>query len=80
MTVLIVVLVVVVAAILAGLALSVRIVKQYEMGVLFRFGRLVGTRAPGFGSSSRSPTFSTGSRCASSPSRSSRRASSPRTT
>jgi regulator of protease activity HflC (stomatin/prohibitin superfamily) len=47
MTVLIVVLVVVVAAILAGLALSVRIVKQYEMGVLFRFGRLVGTRGPG---------------------------------
>jgi regulator of protease activity HflC (stomatin/prohibitin superfamily) len=47
MTVLIVVLVVVVAAILAGLALSVRIVKQYEMGVLFRVGRLVGTRGPG---------------------------------
>ncbi|PZH16602.1 band 7 domain-containing protein [Streptomyces sp. NTH33] len=29
------------------LALSVRIVKQYEKGVLFRFGRLVGTRSPG---------------------------------
>lgn len=30
-----------------GLALSVRIVKQYERGVLFRLGRVVGERAPG---------------------------------
>jgi regulator of protease activity HflC (stomatin/prohibitin superfamily) len=29
------------------LALAVRIVKQCERGVLFRFGRLVGTRGPG---------------------------------
>ncbi len=29
------------------LAMAVRIVKQYERGVLFRFGRLVGTREPG---------------------------------
>jgi regulator of protease activity HflC (stomatin/prohibitin superfamily) len=29
------------------LALSVKVVKQYEEGVLFRFGRLVGTRSPG---------------------------------
>ncbi|MFF4570465.1 slipin family protein [Streptomyces sp. NPDC001410] len=29
------------------LAFSVRVVKQYERGVLFRFGRLVGTRSPG---------------------------------
>jgi regulator of protease activity HflC (stomatin/prohibitin superfamily) len=29
------------------LALSIRIVRQYERGVLFRFGRLVGTREPG---------------------------------
>ncbi|MFJ3302974.1 slipin family protein [Streptomyces sp. NPDC086549] len=29
------------------LAFSVRVVKQYEKGVLFRFGRLVGTRSPG---------------------------------
>ena len=29
------------------LALSLRIVKQYEQGVLFRLGRVVGVRAPG---------------------------------
>jgi regulator of protease activity HflC (stomatin/prohibitin superfamily) len=28
-------------------AWSIRVVKQYERGVLFRFGRLVGTRTPG---------------------------------
>jgi regulator of protease activity HflC (stomatin/prohibitin superfamily) len=32
---------------LLGLALSVRIVKQYERGVLFRLGRVVGVREPG---------------------------------
>ncbi len=32
---------------LAELALGVRIVKQYERGVLFRLGRVVGTRGPG---------------------------------
>jgi regulator of protease activity HflC (stomatin/prohibitin superfamily) len=39
----------VVVAVLAvlALALAVKIVKQYENGVLFRFGRLVGTRDPG---------------------------------
>jgi regulator of protease activity HflC (stomatin/prohibitin superfamily) len=31
----------------AGLALSVRIVKQYEQGVLFRLGRVTGVKAPG---------------------------------
>ncbi|MEU2551394.1 slipin family protein [Streptomyces sp. NPDC013313] len=30
-----------------ALSLSVKVVKQYEKGVLFRFGRLVGTRSPG---------------------------------
>ncbi|BBC93109.1 slipin family protein [Streptomyces griseofuscus] len=30
-----------------ALALSVKVVKQYEEGVLFRFGRLLGTRSPG---------------------------------
>ncbi|GGW33305.1 hypothetical protein GCM10010503_06650 [Streptomyces lucensis JCM 4490] len=30
-----------------ALALSVKVVKQYEKGVLLRFGRLVGTRSPG---------------------------------
>src|SRR6266487_3979793 len=41
--------VVVVLAVLAllGLALSVRIVKQYEKGVLFRLGRVIGVREPG---------------------------------
>jgi len=41
------ILVVLAALVLMTLALAVRIVKQYERGVLFRFGRLVGTRAPG---------------------------------
>src|SRR4029453_1489465 len=41
--------VVVVVTVLAliGLALSVRIVQQYEKGVLFRLGRVVGVREPG---------------------------------
>src|ERR687892_1316422 len=40
---------VVVVAVLAllGLALSVRIVQQYQKGVLFRLGRVVGVREPG---------------------------------
>jgi regulator of protease activity HflC (stomatin/prohibitin superfamily) len=41
-----VVIVVVIVAVI-GLALSVRIVKQYEQGVLFRLGRVVGVRQPG---------------------------------
>jgi regulator of protease activity HflC (stomatin/prohibitin superfamily) len=45
MTVLIIVLVVAVLLIL--LATAVKIIKQYERGVLFRFGRVVGTREPG---------------------------------
>ncbi len=44
----IIVLVVVVAVLLAlALVLALRVVKQYEEGVLFRLGRLVGTRGPG---------------------------------
>jgi regulator of protease activity HflC (stomatin/prohibitin superfamily) len=41
--------VVVAVAVLAllGLALSVRIVQQYERGVLFRLGRVIGVREPG---------------------------------
>jgi len=38
---------VVVLVLLLGLAMAVKIVKQYERGVLFRFGRLRGTRNPG---------------------------------
>jgi regulator of protease activity HflC (stomatin/prohibitin superfamily) len=38
---------VLVIVVVLGLALGVRIVKQYEQGVLFRLGRFVGVRAPG---------------------------------
>ena len=48
MGVLIAVVVIVVLLALLGFGLSVRIVKQYEQGVLFRLGRLQGPRAPGF--------------------------------
>src|SRR6186997_2650818 len=41
------VLVVVTVLLLIGLALSVRIVQQYEKGVLFRLGRVIGVREPG---------------------------------
>jgi regulator of protease activity HflC (stomatin/prohibitin superfamily) len=44
---LLIVLVVIAALALLGLALSVRIVQQYEKGVLFRLGRVVGVREPG---------------------------------
>ncbi len=44
----IVVVLIVIAALLALiLVLALRVVKQYEEGVLFRLGRLVGTREPG---------------------------------
>jgi regulator of protease activity HflC (stomatin/prohibitin superfamily) len=45
--VLIIVVVVVVVVLLIVAAMSVRIVKQYEQGVLFRLGRVLGARAPG---------------------------------
>jgi regulator of protease activity HflC (stomatin/prohibitin superfamily) len=48
MGVLIIVIVVVVLLALLWFGLSVRIVQQYEEGVLFRLGRLQGSRAPGF--------------------------------
>ena len=48
MGVLIAVVVIVVLLLLLGFGLSVRIVKQYEQGVLFRLGRLRSSRAPGF--------------------------------
>ncbi len=40
-------LIVVVVVVVLVLALALRIVKQYEQGVLFRFGRVVGVRQPG---------------------------------
>ena len=39
---------VIVAVVLVLLPLAVKIVKQYERGVVLRFGRLIGTRTPGF--------------------------------
>jgi regulator of protease activity HflC (stomatin/prohibitin superfamily) len=48
MNILITVLVIIIVVALLGLAMSARIVKQYEDGVLFRLGRVVGERAPGF--------------------------------
>ncbi|HEX2904874.1 MAG TPA: slipin family protein [Jatrophihabitans sp.] len=47
MGVLLAVLLVLLAILLLLAALAVRIVQQYQRGVLFRFGRLVGERAPG---------------------------------
>ncbi|MGW2095731.1 slipin family protein [Promicromonospora sukumoe] len=41
------ILILVLVLVLIGLAMAVKIVKQYEKGVLFRFGRLKGTREPG---------------------------------
>jgi regulator of protease activity HflC (stomatin/prohibitin superfamily) len=41
------ILVVIVVLLLLGMALALRIVKQYEVGVLFRLGKVVGTRSPG---------------------------------
>jgi regulator of protease activity HflC (stomatin/prohibitin superfamily) len=48
MTVAITVVVVVLVVALLGMLMSARIVQQYEQGVLFRFGRVLGTRKPGF--------------------------------
>ena len=47
MKALVIVLVIVVILLLIGLAMAVKIVKQYEQGVLFRLGRLKGSRNPG---------------------------------
>ncbi|MEZ0093278.1 slipin family protein [Streptacidiphilus sp. EB129] len=47
MTVLIVLIVVVLLLALLGVGLGVKIVKQYEQGVLFRLGRVLGEREPG---------------------------------
>jgi len=48
MKTLIVIAVVVIVLILIGAAMSARIVKRYEQGVLFRLGRVQGRRNPGF--------------------------------
>jgi regulator of protease activity HflC (stomatin/prohibitin superfamily) len=38
---------IVVVLVLIALGLAVHVVNQYEMGVQFRFGRVVGTKKPG---------------------------------
>ncbi len=48
MKILIVVVVIIVVVALLAMASAARIVKQYEEGVLFRLGRVLGTRQPGF--------------------------------
>ena len=48
MKALIIIIVILAALCLLGLAISIKIVKQYEQGVLFRFGRVLGARKPGF--------------------------------
>jgi regulator of protease activity HflC (stomatin/prohibitin superfamily) len=47
MKILIIAVVVVAVLLVLGLALSVRVVKQYQKGVLFRLGRALGAREPG---------------------------------
>ena len=47
MSTLVTVLVVVLVVLLLGLALAVKVVKQYEQGVMFRLGKVVGSRRPG---------------------------------
>ncbi|MFD4634019.1 slipin family protein [Streptomyces sp. NPDC058284] len=47
MQLLIILIVVIGLLALLGLAMALKIVKQYEKGVLFRLGRLAGTRTPG---------------------------------
>ncbi|MGI8760805.1 MAG: slipin family protein, partial [Jatrophihabitantaceae bacterium] len=48
MKIVVTVIVVVVVVLLLGAAMSARIIKQYEEGVLFRLGRVIGERMPGF--------------------------------
>jgi regulator of protease activity HflC (stomatin/prohibitin superfamily) len=47
MKIIIIVAVIVVVLLLIGMALSVRVVKQYEQEVLFRLGKVTGARVPG---------------------------------
>jgi regulator of protease activity HflC (stomatin/prohibitin superfamily) len=47
MTAIVVALIIVAAVAVFGLLLSIRVVQQYEMGVHFRLGRVIGIRKPG---------------------------------
>ena len=49
MSTLTVVVVVLAVVVVVGLGLSVRVVQQYERGVLFRLGRVVGSGSPACG-------------------------------
>jgi regulator of protease activity HflC (stomatin/prohibitin superfamily) len=40
-------LIIVLVVVLLGLVMAVKIVKQYEQGVLFRLGKVLGLRQPG---------------------------------
>lgn len=48
MKALVTVVVILAVVLLIGFAMAARIVKQYQDGVLFRFGRVIGERRPGF--------------------------------
>jgi regulator of protease activity HflC (stomatin/prohibitin superfamily) len=47
MAVLIIIIIVVLAVLLIALGMSLKVVRQYERGVLFRLGRVLGVREPG---------------------------------
>lgn len=47
MAALVTILIIIVILIVVGLLMSIRVVKQYERGVVFRFGELAATREPG---------------------------------
>src|SRR6202789_4457707 len=47
MEALVIVIVIVARLLVIGAAMSVRVVKQYEQGVLFRLGKVLGVRTPG---------------------------------
>ncbi len=47
MNALVILLLALLAVVVIGLVLSIRIVKQYEQGVVLRFGRVIGAREPG---------------------------------
>ena len=47
MEALVIVLVIVVILLVIAAGMSVRVVKQYEQGVLFRLGKVLGARTPG---------------------------------
>jgi regulator of protease activity HflC (stomatin/prohibitin superfamily) len=58
MAVLVTVVVALVLLAMIVFAMSLRIVKQYEAGVLFRLGRVIGVRQPGLTSTPSTPASS----------------------